>query len=701
MIGILVFAVSIVLPEMPTVSESFAAKELKYHLEKATGETISIVAEGESVGRDDPIAPHASTSNLVGRDDPIAPSAGSCGLPVRRFYVGNTKALANAGIDYASLQAEERLIKGVGGNVYLAGGELPGFDEIVKSEKFRTSYGLAGGGTLYAVYDFLENEMGVKWIWPGELGEVIPMRGIPNMDGVERRGREPLLKRELRGNLEGMRRITIANRLWGWKDPANARREVERRELWMTRNRCGYRRKFNFGHAFVDWYRRCPDHPECFAMQPSGLRGRFADLPQGADGNKYYPLCVSNPDVHDRIVKDWTAGLVGRDVPIAPLPYVNCCENDAPGFCTCASCRAWDAPDPRFAAHPYWNGKIKDVTSRNRFFMAKAQWGDEGAALEKIEPPSVSDRYVRFYNAVLEKARAVDSLAEVCAYAYANYASPPKEARVADGVVLAFVPNIMFPYSSAGSDEFRACWLGWNKSGATQMVYRPNYMFGGANMPYSAARRMAADVNFAFAHGMVGVDHDSLLGAWSAQAMKNYVAARLLREPDAPYRKLAVEFVSAFGAAARDVAEYCLMLDAIDDKFAGDELGRICAENPSKKGSPGGGWRNFVTIVADLYSEEWFAKADAVLAAAEAKVGGVEKARVEFLRKGLRDGLLTFRTRVAQKGGDQAAFDAAFSEMVNYRASVEADNVCAWAWFADMEEEVAGWPHATQGYRSK
>ena len=56
---------------------------------------------------------------------------------------------------------------------------------------------------------------------------------------------------------------------------------------------------------------------------------------------------------------------------------------------------------------------------------------------------------------------------------------------------------------------------------------------------------------------------------------------------------------------------------------------------------------------------------------------------------------------VSAKSGDKAAFDAAFKVMVDYRASVEADNVCAWAWFADMEEEVAGWPHATQGYRSK
>ena len=104
-------AVAIVLPEMPTASESFAAKELKYHLEKATGETVSIVAEGESVGR----------------DDPIAPPTGSCDQPVRRFYVGNTKALANAGIDYASLQAEERVVKGVVGDVYLKSPRVTGF----------------------------------------------------------------------------------------------------------------------------------------------------------------------------------------------------------------------------------------------------------------------------------------------------------------------------------------------------------------------------------------------------------------------------------------------------------------------------------------------------------------------------------------------------------------------------------------------
>jgi hypothetical protein len=31
--------------------------------------------------------------------------------------------------------------------------------------------------------------------------------------------------------------------------------------------------------------------------------------------------------------------------------------------------------------------------------------------------------------------------------------------------------------------------------------------------------------------------------------------------------------------------------------------------------------------------------------------------------------------------------------IVEYRASVEADNVCGWAHFADVESVHAGWPH--------
>ena len=659
---------TVVTPEKPTTSEAFAARELQYHMRKATGRDVPVVSES------------------------AVPFEG------RRFFVGNVKALDAVGVRYDAFHVEERLVKGVGRDVYFAGGELPDYDRARGRAKDYDTYGLAGGGTLYAVYDFLEKDMGVRWIWPGELGEVIPKRPVPVLDGVERRGVEPLVERCLRGDLEATRRISIANRLWGWKDPENARREVQARRLWLTRNRVGKRRKFLFGHAFTAWPNKYVNHPEYFAQQPSGLRGHFADSKPGEDVNKYYPLCVSNPTVHEMIVGAWKRSNAGNFKLGVRPPYINCCENDSPGFCTCERCRAWDADDPRFKTHPYWNGTVKDVQKENRSFMAKEQWGEDGAALEGCEPPSVSDRYVRFYNAIVEKARRVHPLAGVCAYAYSNYRLPPKETKVAEGVVLGFVPGVIFPYGDAESAEFRRNWGGWNAMGAQEMRYRPNYMFGGGSMPYSSAKHMASDINFAFAHGLFAIDQDSLLGAWSAQAMKNYVAARILRAPDTSYETMFGEFLSAFGKGADDVRRYCEMLEALNDRMSEDEWTRLGKSNPTKKGFPGGTWKNFVLNVADFYSEKWFADADRLLVAAAEKTDGAERARVEFLRKGLRDGLLTYRTRVAQKSGDKAKFAEAFRTLVDYRASVEADGVCAYAWFADAEDTHAGWPHKTQKY---
>ena len=670
-------AMSIIVPGRPCANEEFAAKELKYHLEKATGESIRILPEDAT------------------------PKSG------RRFFIGNVKALAAIGVDYGAFDAEERMVCGVSGDVYLAGGEMKeDLAELYKftnhgrsrglSDSTRKDWcGLAGGGTLYAVYDFLGKEMGVLWLWPGELGEVIPVRQVPCIDGVKRKGQEPLLVRHLWHDFENYSFVRKGNALFGWSSIENARRDMENARLWKTRHRVGQRHMFNTGHAFNTWSGRFRKrHPEYLAMQPSGLRARFANN----EAANYYPLCVSNTNVHEVIVNDWLKLNSARLAKgLEPLP-VNCCENDSPGFCVCPQCRAWDADDPAFKTHPYWNGTIREVTSRNRSMMAKEQWGEDGEVVVG-RPPSVTDRYVKFYNAVLARARKIHPSAEVNGYAYSNYRMPPVETRVSDGIVISIVPGIIFPYSKEKSAEFRKDWGGWNRMGATKMIYRPNYMHGGGIMPYSQARLMAEDMNYAYAHGMVAVIQDSLLGAWSAQAMKNYVAARILREPDATYGKMSAEFYSAFGAAGDDVRRYFEKLEALNERFTADEWAKIGGQNRDKRGAIGGKWNNFVLAIADLYSEEWFASADDILAAAAKKVEGRERERVEFLRKGLRNGLLTYRTRVAQKGGDKAAFQQAFRNLVEYRASIENDGVCAWASGTKREHSSAGWPHVVRKCR--
>ena len=77
------------------------------------------------------------------------------------------------------------------------------------------------------------------------------------------------------------------------------------------------------------------------------------------------------------------------------------------------------------------------------------------------------------------------------------------------------------------------------------------------------------------------------------------------------------------------------------------------------------------------------------------------KARIEFLRKGLRDTELGRQCRIAQKASaadpndaaKKAAFDAAFKALVDYRASVEGDFVCDYSFHANWERMFVGWPH--------
>ena len=660
--------IEIVIPEKPNVSERMAADELKYHFAKATGGAFSIVAEN-------------------------APKSG-----LRRFYIG--RAAACGGVDVASLEPEERIVKGVGGDVFIAGGDR-GVDRECRPGD---TGGEACFGTLYAAYDFLEKEMGVRWIWPGELGEVVPKREIPVMDGTERRGREPLVLRNFGGEPD-TDRIPTGSRMLGWNDIDNARKDVERRRVWLMRNRIGARRKFNGSHAFTDWWKRYgKEHPEYFNLLPNGKREPL----KGDKTGRNVTLCVSQPKLWRQIVENWSKSGAVRPQPYY-VPCVNVCENDTPGMCICANCRAWDAPDPRFAENDYWNGSGKcSVEWHGRFrCLADVQWGETGGSKVLLSLPSVTDRYLKFYNAVLAEARKKVPDAVVYGYAYANYLSAPKETKVSDGVIISFVPRMYFPYTKSESDYFRKHWMGWRNAGANQLIYRPNYMLAGANMPINTARRIASDIGFAARNGMMAISQDSLTGVWSAQAIQNYVVTRLMRDPELGYEKALDEFASAFGPAAKEIKDYCAFLEDIGKGLSVEDWQELGQRNKCPRGDAGGGFMNFVLVAADIYSKNWYDKAESLLSRAKSKAmragaAGQDAAnRVDFMLKGLKDARLTYRTRVAQKAwhadkGNAAkkeTFMNAFETMKAYRALVEGEGIASYFWTAAREKDGAGWPH--------
>jgi len=185
-------------------------------------------------------------------------------------------------------------------------------DDVWKINISADGVKLSGGsrGLGYAISLFLERHCGVKWLWPGRSGEVIPVNPGRKLEFVSEGGTPRFVRREL---------IYSAAYTKFWKP--GLREELN---LWKQRTRQANPLRTNFGHA---WARIMPPaeyfsaHPEWFALV-AGKRNAAQ-------------LCVSNPQLRDQFFKNFVAlsDKTGLDVE-------SISANDGYGFCECQLCLA-------------------------------------------------------------------------------------------------------------------------------------------------------------------------------------------------------------------------------------------------------------------------------------------------------------------------------------------------------------------------
>jgi hypothetical protein len=197
------------------------------------------------------------------------------------------------------------------------------------------SLALAGNGrdgTSFAVCRFLERSLGIRWLWPGENGEVVPKTGALRLEAVSVQQEPAYLWRDL----------GPGGALWGRMDKWAAERElgvsaehqrIER--LWEKRNGFGGLRFFG-GHALGEIFppsKYGSTHPEYFAL----VGGRRAW--EKFDGKHGAQPCTSNPDV-----VRLTAEYVERFFDQHPeYDAFSISLNDGGGFCECDRCRRLDS----------------------------------------------------------------------------------------------------------------------------------------------------------------------------------------------------------------------------------------------------------------------------------------------------------------------------------------------------------------------
>ena len=120
----------IVTPERPTRVVAYAAEELARHVGKACGVRLEVVTEN--------IAKEGVRIHL-------GPCRGS-------------------GIEVSKLAPEAFVLRVTESAVFIAGNDGGG-DPLDAS---------TSAGTLWGVYEWLDRNLGVRWLWPGELGTHVP-----------------------------------------------------------------------------------------------------------------------------------------------------------------------------------------------------------------------------------------------------------------------------------------------------------------------------------------------------------------------------------------------------------------------------------------------------------------------------------------------------------------------------------------------
>lgn len=309
----------IIVPRQSCPVVDTAASELQGYIAKATGQAVAIVGEG--------------TSSVRAR---------------MRLYLGDTHAARAAGIDTSRMPRDGYRVRVHGGDAFLAGRDGPGY---AFGDGLRTSV-----GTLFAVYDVLENDLGVRWLWPGVSGEYVPRRRSLSI-----RVRDVTTKPRFR--FCGMRSERLD--------------EVQ----WMRRMRMHEADNLSYGHAFGAWAGKCAaEHPDWFEMDAAGVRQPGKSM------------CVSNPGFQRRIVETWWAD---QQKHPGVLTNINICENDGPGACCCPNCRAWDgaeAPKPR--PEPY-----REVHNVSRRY---ARFANEVLKLARAHDPRAEATFYAYSNLVFE-----------------------------------------------------------------------------------------------------------------------------------------------------------------------------------------------------------------------------------------------------------------------------------------------------------
>lgn len=292
------------------------------------------------------------------------------------------------------------------------------------------------------------------------------------------------------------------------------------------------------GDAYKRWAKRVrmggPYFPSSHGLSSLSAKGLFEEHPEYfslVNGQRVpNQLCVSHPEVIQRAIAEVKAYF--REHPDAP--WYGMGPNDGSGFCECPNCSALDGGD--------WDPFSNE--------------------------PSVTDRYLWFFNQILDGIEDEFPDKKICFYAYHTYMRPPVKVKPNPRIVPALAPIALCRVHGMSNpvcperSYYKKLMEGWGK--ALPEVYERGYWFNLADpgFPFSHVHRLRDEIPMAKTFGIRGWRVETR-NHWGSETPSLYIAAKLMWDPTADVDALLQNFYDTFfGPASQPMGEYLDGMDA-------------------------------------------------------------------------------------------------------------------------------------------
>ncbi|MCC6699673.1 MAG: DUF4838 domain-containing protein [Candidatus Hydrogenedentes bacterium] len=468
---------TIVLADNPSPQAQEAAEVLRDYLAKVSGATLPIQHEGEAISGN-------------------------------RILVGRSAAVAALGIELPSghtpqMNEEGLVIRTVGNTLVLAGNE---------DWNYR--------GTIFAVYDFLEQDLGCRWYFPGEYGEVLPELktiAVEPLDRVERPS------------------FRIRN-LWyaGWMPASDADRAAFKQ--WFDRNKLNGLSLSLPGDGSV--IRLAPpdqcfeSHPEIYALDKNGQRQK--DM-----------LCMSEPEAV-RIGVETITRAFREDPELLSFGFA---PPDGFPMCHCERCQRY---------YPGFNGK---------------GYGD----------PSLTDLWFSFANTIAAEVYKEFPDRWVLTNGYANRVRPPEifaslspNLGIQSAVIAACSIHRTGDPRCWQRSTYGQVLSRWTDALDCVFIYDYDPAKALENLPFPTLHCLKHDLPYFKERGVWGFWTEGS-NSWMVTHLNYYVRAKLMWDTDARVEDLVHEYCQRFyGDAASPVEKYIWTLDkAVENTATHETWGRL------------------------------------------------------------------------------------------------------------------------------